>query len=70
MFKIKLKKTKVEMYSSEHEIYKYVNEFYCKCIDERNCKECKVVKFKDKKEIMDSEKCLARYIYEKIIDIN
>lgn len=61
---LRLKNTKVLMYSSEQNISDLLHDFDMKCM-ESICDECKVV---NNKKLIDKNECRARYIYERIIN--
>lgn len=63
-----LKKTKVNMYASEKNIKDLIDEFANLC-DEREykCDGCKIVRDHNGSKEPHYTKCLARYIYERII---
>lgn len=62
----KLIKTKVDMYSSEYNISKMISEFWKECT-KTDCHNCNIVRKSE--NLFNSELCLARYIYERIIKI-
>ncbi|MGL5718813.1 MAG: hypothetical protein ACRCX2_37775 [Paraclostridium sp.] len=72
MTKLKLKKTKVPMKASEHDIYNLINQFEVRC-SSVYCEECNVVSNNlnmESEESIDTTECMSRYIYERIIDID
>lgn len=62
-----LKKTTVDLHTSEFLIAMYIDEFMEKCKN-TDCKNCKIVKGSE--NLNFSNLCLARYIYERTIKIN
>lgn len=64
---MKLNKTKVTMYTSEYKIGGYIEEFNKKCLKTKCCN-CEIIK--GATNLAYKNNCLARYIYERIIDTN
>ncbi|MGY5268798.1 hypothetical protein [Paraclostridium bifermentans] len=63
-----LKKTKVPMYSSENNIDILINEFNELCSERYpNCDGCRIIKGHNGSKYQHYTKCMARYIYERII---
>lgn len=64
-----LKKTKVPMYSSENNIDILINEFNELCTERYpSCDGCRVVRGHNGSKDCHYTKCMARYIYERIIN--
>lgn len=61
-----LKKTKVDLHTSEFLIAMYIDEFIEQC-KTTECENCKIVKSSEK--LGFSNLCLARYIYERTVKI-
>lgn len=63
-----LKKTKVDLHTSEYQITEIIHEFYRRCVGEKTeCDNCDIVK--NSILLGNSSLCLARYIYEKTVKI-
>lgn len=64
VFARNLKKTKVDLHTSEFQMAMYIDEFMNKCA-KTECENCKIINSSHK--LRFSNLCLARYIYERAV---